>query len=79
MTVVGSGPRLEEPGMGSAIAEEKETPHPGDSRVAKVVHRFDKMSYREDIGRRECDCDGCKCGDSSACIEKRCRCCTVSQ
>jgi hypothetical protein len=59
--------------------QEKETQNPVDSTDARVAHRFDKMSYREDLGRLECSCDTCKCGDSKGCIEKKCKCCTISE
>lgn len=65
--------------MGRDVEQEKETQRPGDSIDARVVHRFDKMSYREDLGKLECTCDICQCGDSKICIEKKCRCCTVSE
>ena len=72
-------PRREvEPGMGSDVGDEKETPHPGDSSDAKAVHRFDKTSFRQDLGKRECSCDGCACRNTTVCLGKKCKCCTVS-
>lgn len=78
MGVVGSGSRVVERGMGSEIVEDKETRPIGDSSDANAVHRFDKMTYRQELGKLQCACDACGCGDSSACIKKRCSCCTVS-
>jgi hypothetical protein len=75
---VGYGRRDVEPGMMSEDDDEKETSHLGDSSDASVVHRFDKTSYRQDLGKRQCACDACECGDSAICIRKRCSCCTVS-
>ena len=65
--------------VGSAPTQEKETQNQVDSTDARVAHRFDKMSYRADLGRLECSCDICKCGDSKGCIEKKCNCCTTSE
>jgi hypothetical protein len=79
MPVVGTGPKVVEPGVGSDVEEERATPHPGDSTDADIAHRFDRTSFREDLGRRECACEGCACADSTACIRKACGCCTVSK
>ena len=65
-------------GTGSDREKEREISLPDDSTGPRVVHRFDKTSFREDIGKRECSCVQCECGDTTACIGKRCECCTVS-
>lgn len=79
MPVLDYGPKVTIPGMGSDVDEEQDTPHPGDSSDTNVAHRHDKMAYREDLGRLECACHACGCGDSTACIRKKCSCCTVSK
>lgn len=79
MQAAGSGPTRVELGMGSDVANERGTSHPGDSSDVKVVHRFDKTSYHVDIGKLQCSCEACDCGDNALCIEKRCLCCTVIQ
>jgi hypothetical protein len=48
--LIGTESRVIEPGMGSEVREEKDTPLPGDSTDADVAHRFDKTSFRQDLG-----------------------------
>jgi hypothetical protein len=79
MPVIGTGPRNVELGMGSDVDQEKEVSHPGDPSDSNVVHRHDKTSFRQDLERLECACDVCTCGDITACIHKKCGCCTVSK
>lgn len=75
--VISSFKRPLEEGLGSDVADERTTPRHGDASDAHVMHRFDKTAYRQDLGRRECACEECKCGDTPACIVKRCSCCVI--